>query len=585
MTVAGIGALPYEGGTAFRVWAPHASEVSVIGEFNGWEGTAHELSQEDGGYWYGEVPGARVGQQYRFALATASGVVTRIDPRARAVTNSVGNGIIYARDAFDWQGDAFACPPHDDLVIYELHVGSFDGGRPTFEGLVERLGHFAHLGVNALELMPVMEFAGERSWGYNPAHPFAVEGSYGGPDGLKYLVREAHRQGIAVLVDVVYNHFGPSDLGLWQFDGWSENGMGGIYFYNDDRATTPWGDTRPDYGRQEVREYIRDNALMWLEEYHVDGLRYDMTPFIRDIDGDGDDLPDGWSLLRAINGTIRETHPDVITIAEDLKGDYRLTNLDDDGARFHAQWDSLFVHPVRQATVQPSDDQRSVTEIAVAVGHSYGAAFRRVVYTESHDEVANGKQRVPSEIDEGDPDGWFAQKRSTAAACFVFTAPGIPMVFQGQEFLEKGWFRDDVPLDWWRNEEFQGIVRLYRDLIRLRRNADGDTAGLRGEGLSVHHLDEEGNLLAYHRWAEGGPGDDVVVIANMSAQERTGVPIGMPAAGGWRLKFNSDATTYSDVFHGFPAHDVEAAPEPLDGQDAHALIDIGPYTVLVYVRA
>jgi 1,4-alpha-glucan branching enzyme len=585
MSVPGIGAMPRPEGTAFRVWAPHATEVSVIGDFNDWDGRAHELAREDGGYWYGEVRGAHAGQQYRFALATPAGVVTRIDPRARQVTNSVGNGVIYARDAFDWQGDGFHCPPHNDLVIYELHVGSFDGGRPTFAGLVERLGHFAHLGVNALELMPVMEFAGDRSWGYNPAHPFAVESSYGGPDGLKYLVREAHRHGIAVIVDVVYNHFGPSDLGLWQFDGWSENGKGGIYFYNDDRSSTPWGDTRPDYGRQEVREYIRDNALMWLEEYHVDGLRYDMTPFIRDKDGNGDDLPDGWSLLRAVNGTIRETHPDVITIAEDLKGDYRLTNLDEDGALFHAQWDSLFVHPVRQATVQPSDDDRSVTEIAVAVGHSYGDAFRRVIYTESHDEVANGQQRVPSEIDEGDPDGWFAQKRSTAAACLVFTAPGIPMVFQGQEFLEKGWFRDDVPLDWWRNEEFQGIVRLYGDLARLRRNADGDTRGLQGQGLSVHHVDEEANLLAFHRWAEGGVGDDVVVVANLSVQERKGVPIGMPAAGAWRLKFNSDSTHYSDVFHGFAAHDVEAVPEPLDDKDAHALVDIGPYTVLVYSRA
>jgi 1,4-alpha-glucan branching enzyme len=262
-----------------------------------------------------------------------------------------------------------------------------------------------------------------------------------------------------------------------------------------------------------------------------------------------------------------------------------VVSLDADGAGFHAQWDAEFVHPVREALITPADEHRSVHALAAAVSHSYGDAFARVIYTESHDEVANGKQRVPSEIDEGDPDGWFAQKRSTAAACFVFTAPGIPMVFQGQEFLEKGWFRDDVPLDWWRNEEFHGLVRLYRDLIRLRRNADGDTAGLRGEGLSVHHVDEDGNLLAYHRWAEGGPGDDVVVIANMSAQERTGVPIGMPAAGGWRLKFNSDATTYSDVFHGFPAQDVEAAPEPLDGKEAHALIDIGPYTVLVYVRA
>ncbi len=128
-----------------------------------------------------------------------------------------------------------------------------------------------------------MEFAGDRSWGYNPAHPFAIESTYGGPAGFQRFVKAAHQKGIAVLVDVVYNHFGPSDLSLWQFDGWSENGMGGIYFYQDWRANTPWGDTRPDYGRREVRQYIRDNALMWLEDYRCDGLRFDATAYIRNV--------------------------------------------------------------------------------------------------------------------------------------------------------------------------------------------------------------------------------------------------------------------------------------------------------------
>ncbi len=140
---------------------------------------------------------------------------------------------------------------------------------------------FEELGINAVEVMPVTEFPGDFSWGYNPAHPFAVESIYGGPDAFKRFVKAAHEHGIAVIVDVVYNHFGPSDLDLWQFDGWSENEKGGIYFYNDRRSQTPWGETRPDYGRGEVRQYLRDNALMWLEEYHADGLRWDMIPYIR----------------------------------------------------------------------------------------------------------------------------------------------------------------------------------------------------------------------------------------------------------------------------------------------------------------
>ena len=225
-------------------------------------------------------------------------------------------------------------------------------GQPgNFAQAMERLEHLKKLGIAAVQLMPVAEFAGDYSWGYNPAHIFAVESGYGGPDALKLFVREAHRQAIAVILDVVYNHFGPSDLDLWRFDGWSENDKGGIYFYNDHRAETPWGATRPDYGRNEVREFIRDNALMWLREYRVDGLRMDMTLFMRSIGGGvGDELPDGWSLMQWLNSEIRAQHPAAITISEDLRDNAAISDAaDNGGAGFHAQWDASFVHPVRTA--------------------------------------------------------------------------------------------------------------------------------------------------------------------------------------------------------------------------------------------
>ena len=134
-----------------------------------------------------------------------------------------------------------------------------------------------------------MAFPGERSWGYNLTNPFAVEASYGGPNAFKRLIDAAHQHGIAIILDVVYNHFGPDNLDLWQYDGWSENNRGGIYFYNDHRAWTPWGENRPDYGRGEVRQYFRDNMLFWLEEYHIDGLRFDSTLFIRNAKGNNND--------------------------------------------------------------------------------------------------------------------------------------------------------------------------------------------------------------------------------------------------------------------------------------------------------
>ena len=280
----GMGAIVHDAGVAFRVWAPNADAIFVTGSFNDWSEDAAAMAPEDGGVWYVDVPGAKPGDEYRFLIHNGDAVLSRIDPYARAVTTSVGNGIV-VDPAHDWHGADFEMAAWNEVVIYEMHVGTFH--RPdeetagTFTDAIEKLGHLKRLGVNAVQIMPAMEFAGDVSWGYNPAHIFAIESAYGGPEGFKAFIEAAHRSGIAVILDVVYNHFGPSDLDLWRFDGWSENDKGGIYFYNDWRSDTPWGDTRPDYGRSEVRQFIRDNALYWLDEYHLDGLRFDMTLYIR----------------------------------------------------------------------------------------------------------------------------------------------------------------------------------------------------------------------------------------------------------------------------------------------------------------
>jgi 1,4-alpha-glucan branching enzyme len=585
----GMGAIVHEGGVAFRVWAPNAGSVFVKGDFNGWSDDASPLAHEENGYWYADVESARPGQEYKFVLINGDQKLEHIDPYARQVTNSTGNGVIYDPSGFDWQGDKFELPPHNELVIYEMHIGSFftdaEAKPGGFDDALEKLGHLERLGANVIQIMPVAEFAGDYSWGYNPSHIYAVESIYGGPDGFKMLVREAHRRGIAVILDVVYNHFGPSDLDLWQFDGWQANGKGGIYFYNDHRAETPWGSTRPDYGREEVRRFIHDNARMWLEEYHIDGLRYDSTLFIRTVDGnEGNELPDGWSLLQQINGDLRTRFPRCIVIAEDLRNNPWLTRpTGDGGAGFHAQWDANFVHPVREVVTLPHDEHRSMEVIRSAISFRYeGDAFRRVIYSESHDEVANGRARVPQEINPGDPGGWHAQKRSTLAAGLVFTSPGIPMLFQGQEFLQGEWFRDDVPLNWNFSEEYRGIVRLYRDLISLRLNKEGFSRGLCGQFLNIYHLNEADNILAFQRWDQHGPGDDVVVVLNFSHTPKENYEIGMPSPGLWKLRLNSDAMIYSDAFQGFFSSDTESFEGGRDGLDAHASISIGPYSMLVF---
>jgi 1,4-alpha-glucan branching enzyme len=225
------------------VWAPNAQRVSVIGSFNDWDGGKHPTQAEENGHWYTDVAEAHIGDQYRYLLATAIGAFKRIDPYAREVTSSVGNAVVHD-PSLDWEGDDVHLATRNELAIYELHVGTFndeeDDNLPSkFASVSSRLGHLKKLGVNAIQIMPIAQFAGERSWGYNPAHIFSVELAYGGPLAFKKFVKRAHRYGIAVILDVVYNHFGPGDFDLWQFDGWSENDRGGIYFYNDARARTP----------------------------------------------------------------------------------------------------------------------------------------------------------------------------------------------------------------------------------------------------------------------------------------------------------------------------------------------------------
>jgi 1,4-alpha-glucan branching enzyme len=506
------------------------------------------------------------------------------------MTNSVGNAVVYDPAAFDWSGDDFHTPTWDDLVIYELHVGTFTGGDDhggDFDRAIRRLPYLEDLGISVVQVMPPFEFAGNVSWGYNPAHLFAIESGYGGPDAFKRFIKAAHEHGIAVIVDVVYNHLGPSDLDLWRFDGWYEGDGGGIFFYNDLRAETPWGRTRPDYGRGEVRTFLRDSALTWLEEFHCDGLRFDSTLFIRTVDGDPGNhasvLEDGWSFLAWINDDIRARQPWKLTIAEDLQDDPSLvTPTAEGGAGFGAQWDAGFVRRVRAAITVADDGQRSIPDVVSAVtGEGRGSATTRVIYTESHDDVANGDVRVPQAIAPDDAGGWWAKKRATLGSALVLTSPGIPMLFQGQELLEDRWFDDTVALDWSKASTHEGILRLHRDLIALRRDREGDTRGLRGPNLAILRADDEAKLLVLHRWSRGGPGDDVVVVANFADRTIDDLAIGMPAPGRWRVRFNSDAPVYAPDFGGHEAFDTDADGRPLDDQGQSARLAVGPYSVVI----
>ncbi len=587
----GMGARPFAQGVSFRLWAPHAEQVSVVGNFNQWSTQAHPLVSEKNGYWSRDILVSKPGDEYKFVLKQNGSEQWKLDPYARDVQSSIGNAVIY-QDTFNWEDQQYQAPGWHETIIYEMHIGTFNdepGGKPgDIESVILRLPYLKSLGINMIQLMPPMEFAGGYSWGYNPAYIFAIEDDYGHAETMKRFINEAHKLGIGVIIDVVYNHFGPSDLDLWRFDGWQENDKGGIYFYNDWRSNTPWGDTRPDYGRSSVRDYIRDNALMWLEEYHADGLRWDATAYIRNVAGQSNngvsDIPDGWSLMQWVNDEIKRTQPWKLCIAEDLRENAWICKQGvEGGAGFDSQWSSVFVSTIRDAVTVINDEDRDMGRVAFTVEQKFNDnSIERVIYTESHDEVANGKARVPEEISPGAADSWYAKKRSTLAASLVFTAPGIPMLFQGQEFLEDGWFDDKDPLDLKKQRLFSGILTLYSNLIGLRRNDTKVTRGLSGQNINVYHINNSDKLIAFHRWHLGGAGDDTVVICNFSHKPFAEYYLGFPREGDWFLRFNSDYVGYDSSFGNYQSFNTLARNSPFDNMPCSANISIAPYSTLIY---
>jgi 1,4-alpha-glucan branching enzyme len=592
----GVGAIPYfvtstNKGVTFRTWAPNAQAVSVAGTFNFWSNTSHMLGSEGNGWWSGDVTGIGANAQYKFSVKSNNAYTLKNDPRARVLTNSVGNSVVYDPASYAWQVNDFQIANWNELVIYEMHIGAFyaaDGSPPgTFADAISKLDHIQSLGVNCVELMPLNEFPGDISWGYNPSYPFSVESAYGSPNSLKAFVDACHARGIAVINDVVYNHLGPNDLDMWRYDGWSANNYGGIFFYNDaTHATTPWGNTRMDYSRGEVRQYIRDNALMWLDEFRMDGLRWDGTKYIRRTDQYGVDIPEGWSLLQWCNDQIDAQFPGKISIAEDFdNNDWVTKTTGAGGAGFDAQWD-WFVHSVRDTINATSDTGRSMATIRDAIAHSYnGVHTQRIIYTESHDEDANGGQRPPSEISAAAPGNWYARKRSTLGAAIAFFSPGIPMMFMGQEFLQDGYFDPGTQLDWSKKTTYAGILQLYKDMISLRRNLNGQTRGLTGANTNVFHVNDWNKLIAWHRWDQGGGGDDVVILANFSTWPVNGYRIGMPRSGTWHCRMNSDWNGYSSDYVNTLAVDVDANGAAYDGMPFSATLNVGAYSFVVYSQS
>jgi 1,4-alpha-glucan branching enzyme len=562
--------------TVFRVWAPNAEKVSVIGTFNNWNPRRHALRRSVGsGVWSLEVREAKPGDEYMFLI---NGELERKDPRARMVTSSEGKGVIYDTDGFDWGRD-WRRPEValGDLVIYQLHPGTFhdpdpqDGEPGTLRDAVAKLDHLVQMGINCVLLMPVNEFAGRHSWGYNPSDLFAVESAYGGPDALKEFVKACHERGITVHLDIVHNHYGPGDLHLWQFDGQGGgDNAAGVYFYEDnERGMTPWG-PRPDFGKPEVVAFVEDQVRMWFDEYRIDGLRWDSTINIRAINDGATTNPEGERLLDGIARMIREEYPDRISIAEDSVGD----------RRFDASWQYEF-HTAGTDGVVPqllrdSDEAKQVGDVARRVETELG--FRRVIYTENHDETGrlNGKRRIITEVNADDPHSLKARRKNALAAVLTLTSPGVPLIFMGQELLEPKEFHDSNPLDWRRGEDAFRSFLLHRDLVHLRRNADGLSPSLTGEHARVVMTDEENKVLAFRRYLPTAPDEEILVVVNLSGRQIEGLPVRFPRDGEWSVLVNTDDPRYGRDFTGTG----DASVRTVSGQTA--AVTLAPYSAQIF---
>lgn len=574
-----VGATPVSGGgTVFKVWSPTTSSANVSGSFTGW-GSGIAM-QRVGDHFIQLVTPAGPGQQYKYVF---EGSVWNSDPRARGL-NPSDNLNSYVEDPFGyaWVVGDFATPAQDEMVVYQLHVGTYPGrndpvGATTFPAryvdVAARTGHLAELGINVVMLNPVTEFAGDISAGYNPITQFAPEWKYGSPDEFKQMVDAFHQDGIAVILDIVWNHFSPTDNYLWYYDG-------NQIYYDVPAVDTPWG-SQADFDEAHVREYFLDSAMQWLEEYHLDGFRMDATDYMNQ----GAHASSGWTLMQEFNDRVDQRFIDKVVIAEQLPDDVGVTTpTQSGGAGFDAQYYDEFTDRLREELLNAAygDPQMWVIRNIVNGGGSYLNGRWIVNYLELHDEAwsENGGERFVKTMDPSYPhDDAYAKGRTKLGQGIVFLAPGIPAILQGTEWLEDiGWGPDYASrIDWSHKTTYSGIFAYYQDLIALRRTHPGLRAGA---SRQVFHLNESGNVIAWRRF--DGNGEVVVCVASFSNDDYPSYRIGLPQSGTWQIVLHSQDLAYEGSGQDNPEY-FDAEPVGYDGFSQSVALDL-PAMSLVAIQ-
>jgi 1,4-alpha-glucan branching enzyme len=553
-------------GFVFAVWAPNARRVSVVGDFNGWDGRTHPMKKRiEGGVWELFVPGVEYGSHYKFELLGAGGeFIVKSDPFARFSQNQEQTAsITFDLGKYGWGDDAWMKkrktydPYRSPLSIYEVHLGSWkrvteDGNRfLSYRELADQLpAYVREMGFTHIELMPVSEFPFDGSWGYQVGGYFAPTSRFGNPDDFRYFIDRCHQEGIGVIVDWVPAHFPKDSHGLARFDGTA------LFEHSDPRQGEhrDWGTLIYNFGRNEVRNFLICNALFWLEQYHIDGLRVDAVASMLYLDysrEDGDWIPnqhggrenlDAIEFMKVLNHECYARYPGVMTIAEESTawpGVSKPTDLG--GLGFGFKWNMGWMNDsLSYIEKDPVHRRHHHGEATFSMIYAFDENFMLVL---SHDEVVHGKGSL---LDKMPGDRWqkFANLRMFLA--WMYAHPGKKLLFMGSEFGMWHEWNHAHSLDWHllQNPEHEGLRQLVSDVNHLHREVpalhqrDHDPSGFSW----LEHSAAEESVFSFLRFGEDG--SCVAVAVNATPVPRTDYRIGLPAGGYWREVFNSDAACY-----------------------------------------
>ncbi len=588
-----LGAHTRGSGTAFAVWAPNARGVRLTGDFNYWDGTAFPMRSLGGaGVWELFVPGVSDGAKYKFSICGPDGVWRgHADPLAVYAEHPPATASVVFTSGYSWEdGDWITArgasqPVTEPLSVYEVHLGSWRPGLSYRELAVQLTEYVTEMGFTHVEFLPVMEHPYAPSWGYQVTSYYAPTSRFGNPDEFRFLVDSLHQAGIGVLVDWVPGHFPRDEWALARFDGTA------LYEHEDPRlgAHPDWGTLVFNYGRPEVRNFLVANAIYWLEEFHVDGLRVDAVAsmlyldysrkageWVPNVYGGRENL-DAISFLQEVNSVCYRRVPGIMMVAEESTawpGVTRPVHLG--GLGFGFKWNMGWMNDtLSYFRLDPIYRQYHHNEITFSLIYAFSENY---ILPLSHDEVVHGKGSLIGKMP-GDEWRRFAGLRALFG--YMWAHPGKQLLFMGSEFGQGNEWSADQGLDWWvlDFDVHSGVQQLVRDLNGAYRatpalwTQDSVPAGFSW----IDANDAPGNTLSFLR--HGLDGSVLACVVNFSAVPHESFRLGLPSAGPWREVLNTDAVGYGGSGVGNLGL-VTASEVPWHGQPASAVLSVPPLAAL-----